>query len=281
MIWHGYELETGVYGDHEYGIVMPEKFAPGRPFVWRTEFFGAFPGVDLMMLKKGYAVIYWCISDLYGCPKAVEMMSTFQAFMEEHYELAAQAVLFGFSRGGLYALHYAAKYPERTAALYLDAPVVDIYSWPGGFFSSMGAAQEWQECLRLWDMKHEDYRNRVKTAVRTLVEWSIPLVIVAGGKDEIVPYRENGALLQAAYGGSGAAFWLIMKPECGHHPHGPEDSAGVAEFLLQNRNYPTCGNALRINDQAEDRYSMTLIVHDAAHLDIVKKAGKMFERKCP
>ena len=66
MTWEGYELETGIYHDYEYGIVFPEKIAQGRPYIWRTEFFGAFPSVDLAMLKEGYAIVYYRISDLYG-----------------------------------------------------------------------------------------------------------------------------------------------------------------------------------------------------------------------
>lgn len=39
-------------------------------------------------------------------------------------------------------MHYAAKFLECIASLYLDAPVVDIYSWSGGFFSSKGSPAE-------------------------------------------------------------------------------------------------------------------------------------------
>lgn len=115
MTWEGYELETGIYKEYEYGIVFPEKEAIGRPYIWRTEFFGAFPSVDLAMLKEGYAIVYYRVSDMYGSPKAVVLMEAFQSFIQEKYALSARAVLFGFSRGGLYALHYGAKYPERIA----------------------------------------------------------------------------------------------------------------------------------------------------------------------
>ena len=234
MTWEGYELETGSFLDYEYGIVLPEKAAPGKPYVWRTEFFGAFPSVDLAMLRNGYAVIYYRISDKYGSPEAVKLMAAFQPFIQGKYGLASRAVLFGFSRGGLYALHYGAAYPERIGALYLDAPVVDIYSWPGGAFSGEGSPKEWEDCRKLWDMTHEAYMDRVAAGIHTLLAWKIPLIIVAGGKDEVVPWQENGILLQKAYEKSGAAFQLIMKPDCGHHPHSLKDPSPVAEFLLKN-----------------------------------------------
>lgn len=276
MVWEGYEMEIGNFQGHEYGIVFPGEMAEGRPYVWRVEFFGAFPAVDLAMLKKGYAVVYYRISDLYGSEEAVRRMAAFQPMVEEKYRLASQAVLFGFSRGGLYALHYAAKYPERAASLYLDAPVVDIYSWPGGFGLSEGAAAEWEECRALWDRTRDEYRRIVDSAIRTLLTWGVPLIMVAGGKDEVVPYAENGAILQAAYEKSSVPFRVIIKPECGHHPHSLDDPDPVAGFLEENRVFPTEGNAFRINDQPAGRHPLVLLVHDSAHAGIAAEAEKIF-----
>lgn len=56
-------------------------------------------------------------------------------------------MLLGFSRGGLYALRYAGLYPERTGALYLAAPVLDIRSWPGWRGNGLGSPAEWRDCL--------------------------------------------------------------------------------------------------------------------------------------
>lgn len=276
MLWEGYETETGEFEGHEYGIVFPEEMADGRPYIWRVEFFGAFPAVDLAMLKKGYAVVYYRIPDLYGSMEAVRRMAAFQPVIQEKYGLAPQAVLFGFSRGGLYALHYAANHPERVASLYLDAPVVDIYSWPGGFGMSDGAAAEWEECRALWDRTREEYRDVADRAIRTLLSWEIPLILVAGGRDGVVPYAENGAILQAAYEKSGVPFRVIIKPECGHHPHSLDDPRPVEEFLLQNRAFPTEGNAFRINDQSVSGHPLILLVHDREHVGIAAEAEKIF-----
>lgn len=281
MVWEGYELETGVYRGHEYGIVFPKKAAPGRPYIWRVEFFGAFPCVDLAMLGKGYAVVYYRIPDLYGSPEAVGKMEAFQPFVQEKYGLSAQAILFGFSRGGLYALHYAAKCPERVASLYLDAPVVDIYSWPGGYFSGEGSPGEWEECRALWDKTHEEFMEAVDLAAHTLLAWSVPLILVAGGKDEVVPYHENGALLQEIYEKGGGVFRLIMKEGCGHHPHSLNKPQPVVEFLLENKSTACIGNAFRINDQSITRYPLTLIVHDTGHLSLVMQAENAFSGKYP
>ena len=281
MVWEGYPLETGNYRGYEYGIVFPKKVSFGKPYVWRTEFFGAFPSVDLEMLENGYAVVYYRISDLYGSPEAVERMSAFQPFIQGKYGLSAQAVLFGFSRGGLYALHYAAKFPERIASLYLDAPVVDIFSWPGGFFSSKGSPAEWEDCKKLWEKDRDAYIKEVDFAIKTLQEWSIPLIMVAGGKDDVVPYDENGRMLQDVYEKGSVPFRLIMKPECGHHPHSLDDPQPVKDFLMEKHACPSEGNAFRINDQMIAEYPLTLIVHDREHLSFVARAERLFSGNYP
>ena len=279
MLWEGYKMETGTYCGFEYGIVFPEEFRNEMPYIWRTEFFGAFPSVDLAMLKEGYAIVYYRISNLYGSPAAVSKMADFQPWIQEKYQLFPKTILFGFSRGGLYALHYAAKYPERIASLYLDAPVVNIYSWPGGFGLSQGAETEWKECFALWNKTREEYQSLVNSAMETIAQ-SIPLILVAGGKDEIVPYSENGALLQTVYQKSGTPFRVIIKPDCGHHPHSLDDPEPVVKFLMECTSFSE-GNAFRINDQALARYPLVLMVHDQAHIELVQRAENIFSGRIP
>ena len=65
---------------------------------------------------------------MYGSPGAVAHMRVFQEYVTAAFGLAPQTVLFGFSRGGLYACNYAMEHPERVLLLYLDAPVLDLLS---------------------------------------------------------------------------------------------------------------------------------------------------------
>lgn len=123
-------------------LVAPAQSAPGRPWLWRCEFFGAFDAADIALLERGWHVAYIRLSDLYGLgglPAAeakqraggeaaaagVELLEGVRARLAADSGLTAKPVLLGFSRGGLYALRYAGLYPERTGALYLDAPVVE------------------------------------------------------------------------------------------------------------------------------------------------------------
>ena len=55
-LWNGYELIRFDSNGHDSLICLPKNPQADRPWVWRAEFFGAFPSVDLAMLEKGYAV---------------------------------------------------------------------------------------------------------------------------------------------------------------------------------------------------------------------------------
>lgn len=130
--WKSYRRHDFYLNGREAILVEPKSAAAGNPWIWRTEFFDAFSYADMAMLEKGYCIAYYRISNLYGCPEAVVMMHDFHNYLIKSYGLSNQAVLFGFSRGGLYAFNYAATYSNMVSAIYLDAPVLDLRSWPGG-----------------------------------------------------------------------------------------------------------------------------------------------------
>ena len=234
--WQGFATDT-FFAESGYEVILakPETAAAGRPWVWRTEFFGAFPAADLALLRRGWHVAQLKISDMYGCPKAVSLMEAFRVQLTQRYQLAQQAVLFGFSRGGLYAANYAAAYPENVRCLYLDAPVVSIESWPGGKGAGVGAPREFRECLAAYGANHDE-PARVAGVISALIEAKLPLLLVAGEADTVVPYAENGARLAAAYQKTDIPFQLLLKPNVGHHPHSVEnpEQAGLIFFLLEH-----------------------------------------------
>ena len=67
-----------------------------------------------------------------------------------------------------------------------------------------------------------------------LVENQIPVVLVAGDSDVVVPFCENGVFLQRAYEQAGIDLEVYIKSGCDHHPHGLEDPKPVVEFILRH-----------------------------------------------
>ncbi|MDR2618331.1 MAG: hypothetical protein LBC62_05615, partial [Treponema sp.] len=159
--WEGFRMDTfnlkGILSGKSCKtmIVYPAKPAPGRPWVWRAEFFGAFPWADLALLRAGWHVAYCSLSDLYGAPQAVEGMKNFHSLITGTWGLSGKPAIFGFSRGGLYAVNYAYRYPGDISCLYLDAPVLDIRSWPGGFNRYPRSGPEWEQCKEAYGLTDE------------------------------------------------------------------------------------------------------------------------------
>lgn len=231
--WNGWRLDCFYMEGFEALVLCPKTPAPGAPWLWRTEFFGAFPQTDLAMPEYGWHVVHLSIPHLFGNALAVEYMQRFYAVVRERYGLAERAALLGMSRGGLYALHYAAAYPNRVSALYLDAPVVDINSWPAGRGVGCGSPEDWQHCQKAFvnETQPEVFWEKVCEAVEVLVKAQIPLLLVAGDADDVVPYSENGERLLELYEEKGGISRSIVKPNVGHHPHGLSDVTPIVDFL--------------------------------------------------
>lgn len=130
--WNGYRRLDFAVGGRESLLICPKTPDTAGRWVWRAEFFGAFDTADQALLARGWAIAYHRVSNMYGCSQSVVYMREFREVLRDVFGMTGRAALFGFSRGGLYAFRYAVTWPEDVMALYLDAPVLDIRSWPGG-----------------------------------------------------------------------------------------------------------------------------------------------------
>jgi|LSQX01.2.fsa_nt_gb pimeloyl-ACP methyl ester carboxylesterase len=66
-----------------------------------------------------------------------------------------------------------------------------------------------------------------------LAEHDIPVLLIYGEDDDIVPFRENGKCLVDYYTAHGKTIEVIGKKNCGHHPHGLNDVTPIIEFMLK------------------------------------------------
>ena len=234
--WNGYDrLEFTVEG-RACQLVLPAKPAAGRPWIWRTEFVDTEPQADLALLARGWHVGYIDVQAMYGAPKAIALMGYFYAHLMAFYELSPRVVLEGFSRGGLLAFNFAVAHPKHVAALYLDAPVLDIRSWPG----RNPASPEWAECLAAYHLTAETvatYKGGPLDHVEAVAKAGIPIIVVCGDADAIVPLAENTALLEKRYHELGGEIKVILKPGGDHHPQSLQDPAPIVDFLLQHAKF--------------------------------------------
>ena len=230
--WHGYKRLDFVVEGRPALLICPAQPAPGKPWVWRAEWFGDkhAPQASLELLARGWHLAYMNATDLYGAPPAMRLFDAYYRRVTTDYGLAKQAVIEGFSRGGLYAVNFAALYPDRVRALYLDAPTLDLESWPGR------KSPLWAECLAsygLTDAQVAGAKVSPMDHIDVLVRAGIPIIGVSGDADEAVSFRDNLAKFAERYRAAGGRIEVIVKPGGKHHPHSLPDPAPIVEFLLK------------------------------------------------
>jgi len=156
-------------------------------------------------------------------------MHEFQKFVEKEFSLAKKSVLFGFSIGAVYSFNYAAEYPGKVAALYLDAPALDMKV-------IMAGEKEPKRCMKIYGLTEEtvkDFKGSPIDKIDQVAQAGIPIILVQGDADTAAVYSKHGEILYKRYTELGGEIKLIMKPGCGHHPHSLENPLPIVEYLLE------------------------------------------------
>ncbi len=236
--WNGYERYDFDVNGRTAIVVAPKAAAPGKPWLWRGEFFGHQPGADLALLAKGFHVVYLGVQNMLGCPDAVKAWDGFYQELTGKYGFAKKVALVGMSRGGLYCYNWAIANPDKVACIYGDAPVCDFKSWPGGKGKGKGSKNDWALVMKVYHFANEAealaYKGNPIDNLKPLADAKVPLIHVYGDADDVVPWDENTKVIAERYAKLGGSIQLISKPGVGHHPHGLEDPTPVVEFILKH-----------------------------------------------
>lgn len=228
-----------VLNGHEAIIVVPDIQAKGKPWIWRPEFFDAFNQADQALLKKGFTLAYTNMYNIFGSPPAMELIDKFYNYLTLNYGLSVKTTLFGFSRGGLYSINWAARHPNNIACIYLDAPVCDFKSWPAGFGKGKGSPADWEQLKQLYGFKNDqearDYKLNPIDNLKAIAAAKIHILSVCGDADKTVPYPENTEILKENYEKLGGSIQVILKPGCDHHPHSLTDPTPIVDFVMQQQ----------------------------------------------
>lgn len=252
--WQGFDQYTFTYQDRQAIVVCPERAAAGNPWIWRPAFFGAFASVDEALLKRGFHVVYYDLTHLYGSPRARKSGTDFYWNMVQMYGLSPRVTLEGFSRGGLFAYNWAADHPDKVACIYVDAPVCDVFSWPG---RSSGNAGLWKGMLDEWGLteaRMNTFPGNPIDRLKPLADARIPVICVCGDSDRVVPFSENSAVVRQRYTAMGAPFELILKPGVDHHPHSLENPTPVVDFIVRHQAGYEAGQCYTLRGNYQNSY---------------------------
>lgn len=235
--WNGFIREEFVIGGRRAWIVFPRNAGESTKkqlWIWRPQFFDYKPIADLELLKRGFALAFISMEDLYGSPKSMEIMDQFYKYLVNERNFAPKTVLIGLSRGGLYSLNWAEKNPQYVAGIYVDAPVCDFKSWPGGKGKGNGSSADWEKCLKAYGFTEEEalaYQGNPVDNMSKMAKAGVPLLFISRTEDNEVPIEENTDIFAKRYTKLGAPVRVIRRPG-GHHPHGFSNPAHIVDFVL-------------------------------------------------
>ena len=235
--WHNFQRVDFVVDGRMCLLVIPKTPAKGNPWIWRTEFFDVEPQTELALLAKGYYVAYMNLQDMYGAPVGLDHMDKFYEYLQTEYKLSPKTVLEGFSRGGLFAYNWAARRPENVASMYVDAPVCDFKSWPGGKGKGVGSPADWERCKKVYGLTEEQamaYPINPLDNLKPLANAKIPIISVCGDADKTVPFDENTLIVEKRYKDLGGEIKVVIKHGGDHHPHSLPDPTPMVDFILEH-----------------------------------------------
>lgn len=231
-MWYGHPCLEFEFQGRQARLACPKTPCEGHKWLLKTEYFSAFPTLELAMLKRGYHVAYVQNQTRWHHPSDDAVKEAFCAFLHEEFKLHKRCLPIGMSCGGLQAVYFAAAHPERVVGLYLDAPVLNFLSCPAGV--GVAGSDMMEEFVSATGFTLQDlinYRNHPIDHIETLLQHKLPIFLVAGDSDTVVPFEENGKVLYDRYRQQGGTIQLVLKPGCGHHPHSLDDITPLVEFV--------------------------------------------------
>ncbi len=230
--WNGFERLDFEFKGRKAIVIFSKKPNTERNWLLKTEYFDAFPSLEIEMVNRGWHLAYienkhrWC------CDEDLILKKEFFDFLTEKYKLYKKMIPVGMSCGGMFAVKYAALFPETVSCLYLDAPVMNLLSCPADLGAAHGGMYD--EFVSATGMSMSElicFREHPIDKLSLLGNSKIPVVMVYGKKDDIVPYEENGAILEKYYRTHNLPLETIGKDNCGHHPHGTENPKELADLI--------------------------------------------------
>lgn len=233
--FYGYDCFSFLFKDRAAKIVRPKQSAAGMPWVWRARFWGHEPQTDIALLERGFHVVYCDVAELFGNAEAINIWNDFYTHLQK-MGFAKKAVLEGMSRGGVYVYNWAAANPNKVACVYVDNPVLDLKSWPGGKGTGPGSRKDWATFLKDYGYQTEEQALSFKGSpidkIKEIVKGKYPMLHVCGDMDEVVPMVENTLPFAEKISHAGGNIKVIHKPEGKHHPHSLANPAEIVDFIM-------------------------------------------------
>ncbi|MFZ2276174.1 MAG: prolyl oligopeptidase family serine peptidase [Prosthecobacter sp.] len=221
---------------HKAFLYAAPKPAAGKPWLWYAPTLG---GVSLFgrkmyfeaFMKAGISIAGYDLGEVRGAPGST---AKFTLFYEEMVNrgYSTKPILLGQSRGGMMTLAWAFRNPEKVRAWVGIYPVCNLASWPLKNSKAQTLADFGMPENELVAKLNEF--NPVDN-LKGLLEKKVPMFVVHGDSDVVVPYDLNTGLLKERYEEGGGQISVKVIPGEGHKV-GPSffECQELVDFVLAN-----------------------------------------------
>ena len=201
-------------------IMWPEesKRQTPQPWVMYSPTLPRYPDqnekwIHEQFLNAGVAVAGIDIGEAYGSPEGQKYFSSLYKELTENRGFAQRTCLLGRSRGGLWSSSWAISHPERVSGLAGIYPVFDLTTYPG--LKRAAPAYGLTES----ELNAALNQHNPIAKIDELAKADIPVFIIHGDIDKVVPLKENSAELANRYKklGQGKLVNLIVVEGQGHN----------------------------------------------------------------
>jgi pimeloyl-ACP methyl ester carboxylesterase len=234
--FYGFDRTRFEFQGCEAWVVEPSVPAiESRPWTWTMQWATAFvprtPALHLLRQGWHHVTIDTYIHKMND--KGLAISKAYQEYLVKELGLAPKACLIGLSWGGFFSTRYAATNPENIAAIYYDCPLMNF-----DFFRSM-EIEDIKNHIGPWGKSipaswTDDPRMPINMAEK-IAKAKIPVYLVYGGADRVVPPATNCELFAPRFKAAGGDIKILKRRAYGHHPHGVEvDDKTLAEFFIKN-----------------------------------------------
>ena len=148
-------------------------------------------------LDAGIAVAGIDIGEAYGSPAGRKHFTALYEELTTKRGFSKKPVMLGRSRGGLWTSSWAVENPDKVAGLAGIYPVYDFRTYPG-----------LKNAAPAYGLKPEELEAKLAEhnpieRVHLLAKGKVPVCIIHGDDDKVVPLQENSAELLARYKAAG------------------------------------------------------------------------------
>jgi len=212
--------ESFTIHDRPAFIYLPEqsKRSTPQPWIFYAPTLPAYPDqaerwMHEQFLAAGIAVAGVDVGEAYGSPLSHPIFNAFYEELTAKRGFATKPCLFGRSRGGLWVSSWAIAHPDRVAGIIGIYPVYDFRTYP----KIENAAPAYGVSPEKLTERNAQW-NPIER-IEVLAKAKIPITIIHGDEDVVVPLKENSQELLRRYErvGEGALVNLIVVKGQGHN----------------------------------------------------------------